>query len=288
MRFRTSCLALAACVTIAAGWTHAQDADPAPINARAQELVKALTGGDADALANFWTPTGEYARDAVTIRGRDNIRKAYAEHFKMKTTGKLTIAESSVRFLSDSVAVQEGVFTVNRDNPADNVRNKFSVLYLKIDGTWHVGMLREQSEGPALAELEWMVGDWAFKTENVEGTMSVQFTKKKTYLLVQTRVKDVEDEEVATQIIGIDPASGKLKSWTFESDGSIGTAEWVRTEKGWLANITATTADGEPVKAVRTLTPTSLNEFTYLSTERSVDGEKLADSTPVKVTRVTK
>ena len=157
---------------------------------------------------------------------------------------------------------------------------------MNADSKWHFGMLREESEGPAVAELAWMVGDWTFKADKAEGTMSVQLTEKKSFLLVQTRVKEGDDEEVATQVIGIDPATGKLKSWTFESDGSIGTAEWVRTETGWLASVSATTADGEPVKAVTTITPTGRDAFTFRTTERTVDGEKVPDTEAVKVTRV--
>ncbi len=285
MNARTYGMALLG-VALASGLAHA--ADPAPVRSRAQEFIKALSAGDADAVAAFWTPSGEYARESISIRGRDNIRKAYAEHFKKKPAGRLTIQDDSVRFLSDAVAVHEGTFLVERDNPADSARSKFSALFVNTDGKWHLGMLREESEGPALTELAWMVGEWAFKTDKAEGALSVQFTKKKTFLLVQTKVKDGDDEETATQVLGIDPASGKLKSWTFESDGSIGTAEWVRTETGWLASVTATTADGEQVKAVTTIKPSSRDEFTYQTTERTVDGAKAPDVGPVKVTRVAK
>jgi uncharacterized protein (TIGR02246 family) len=277
---------LVVAITLASGSAAAQD--PAPIKARAQDLVKALTDGDADAVANIWTPAGEYAREKATIRGRDNIRKAFAEHFKKKPGGKLTIVDETVRFLADTVAVFEGTFFVERDNPSDDVRNKFSALFVNADGKWHLAMLREDSEAAALSELAWLVGDWTFKTEKAEGTFTVQYSKKKTYLLVQTRVKDGDEEDIATQVIGIDPATGKLKSWTFESDGSVGTADWVRTDTGWVANITATAADGDAVKAVTTIKPSSHDAFTFQTTDRTEGGEKIPDTAPVKVTRVKK
>jgi uncharacterized protein (TIGR02246 family) len=271
-------------VTLGSGSAAAQDA--APIKARAQDLVKALTDADAEAVAAIWTPSGEYAREKATVRGRDNIRKAYAEHLKKKPAGKLKIMDDKVRFLADTVAVYEGTFFVERDNPADDVRSKFSALFVNADAKWQLAMLREESEGPALAELAWLVGDWTFKTDKAEGTLKCQFSKKKTFLLVQTTVKEGDDEEIATQVIGIDPATGKLKSWSFESDGSIGTAEWVRTDTGWLANITATAADGDAVKAVTTIKPTNRDTFTFQTTERTEGGEKVPDVGPVKVTRV--
>jgi uncharacterized protein (TIGR02246 family) len=292
LRLRRGTVTVRALVTTLVGvtlaWGSAAAQDPAPIKARAQDLVKALTDADAEAVAALWTPSGEYAREKATIRGRDNIRKAFAEHFKKKPAGKLKIAGDTVRFLADTVAVYEGTFFVERDNPADDVRSKFSALFANADGKWHLAMLREDSEGPALAELAWLVGDWTFKTEKAEGTLKVQFSKKNAFLLVQTTVKEGDDEEIATQVIGIDPASGKLKSWTFESDGSIGTAEWVRTDTGWRASVTSTTADGDAVKAVTTIKPSSRDAFTYETTDRTEGGEKVPDIAPVKVTRVKK
>lgn len=283
MNPRTFGVTLLLGTVLASGAAGAED--PAVIRSRAQEFIKALSTGDPDGVAACWTPSGEYVREAITIRGRDNIRKAYAEHFKKKPSGQLSIKDDTVRFLSDTVAVQEGDFVVERDNPADSVRTKFSALYVKTDSNWYLGMLREEPEGPSLTELAWMVGNWTFKADKAQGTMTVQLTRQKKFLLVQTRVKEEDDEVVATQVLGIDPATRKLKSWTFESDGSIGTAEWVRTETGWLASITATTADGEPVKAVTTITPSSRDAFTFQTTDRTVDGEKAPDSGPVQVTR---
>jgi uncharacterized protein (TIGR02246 family) len=279
-------VAALAAVTLAAGSAAAQD--PAPIKARAQDFVKALSDGNAEAVAACWTPSGEYVREKATIKGRDNIRKAYAEHFKKKPAGKLKIVDDKVRFLADTVAVFEGTFFVERDNPADDVRSKFSALFVNADAKWLLAMLREESDGPSLAELAWLVGDWTFKTEKAEGTMKVQFSKKNTFLLVQTTVKEGDEEDIATQVIGIDPATGKLKSWTFESDGSVGTAEWVRTDAGWLASVKATAADGDAIKAVTTIKPSSRDAFTYQTTERTEGGEKVPDTPLVKVTRVKK
>src|SRR5262245_61949809 len=120
MASHTARLALAVSVAFVATSATAQEPDPAPVKARVQEFIKALSDRDADAVAAFWTPMGEYVQGAVTVRGRDNIRKAYAEHLKKKQAGKITITDDAVRFLSDSVAVHEGTFVVERDNPADS------------------------------------------------------------------------------------------------------------------------------------------------------------------------
>src|SRR5690348_9357792 len=95
-------------------------ADRAAVRARTEEFLKALARGEAREVAAFWTATGEYVRGDLTIRGRANIEKAYAEHLKKKQPGTVTVEGASIRFLSDDTAVQEGVFVVKRPNPADS------------------------------------------------------------------------------------------------------------------------------------------------------------------------
>lgn len=133
-------------------------ADQAAVRARTKEFLKALAKGDAREVAAFWTATGEYVRGDLTIRGRANIEKAYAEHLKKKQPGTVTLEGESVRFLSEDTAVQEGVFVVKQPNPAKSTRSDFSALFVRSGGKWHFGQLRESPETPSLQELAWLVG----------------------------------------------------------------------------------------------------------------------------------
>src|SRR6516162_7873940 len=73
----TMCAALGALLLV--GLAQRQDlgdnkepdrsADQAAVRARTLEFLKALAKGDAAELAAFWTPTGEYLRGELTIRG---------------------------------------------------------------------------------------------------------------------------------------------------------------------------------------------------------------------------
>lgn len=101
---RTARPALVVSLTFVAASAPAREPDPSPVKARVQEFVTALSGRDAATVAAFWTPTGEYTQGVVTIRGRDNIRKAYAEHIRKKPAGTITVTDDTVRFLSDAVA----------------------------------------------------------------------------------------------------------------------------------------------------------------------------------------
>lgn len=260
-------------------------ADRAAVRGRTQEFLKALAQGDAKEVAAFWTTTGEYLRGDLTIRGRSNIEKAFAEHLKKKQTGTVTVEGESTRFLSDDTAVQEGVFVVKRPNPAETTRSEFSAFFVRSGGKWYFGQLRESPEATSLQELAWLVGNWTFPSDGAETRMIVEWTEGKTYLLCRTSRKRDDQTVTATQILAVHPATGAIQSWTFESDGSLGEAVWSRTDKGWTAKVTSYTADGEKATATTTLTPVDDNTFTFQSTERIVDGEKAADVGPIKVTR---
>jgi len=260
-------------------------ADQAAVRARTQEFLKVLAKGDAKEVAAFWTATGEYVRGDLTIRGRTNIEKAYAEHLKKKQPGTVTVEGESIRFLSEDTAVQEGAFVVKRASPAESTRSQVSALFVRSGGKWHIGMLRESPEEASLQELAWLVGTWTFPSDGAEARMVVEWSEGKKYLLCRTTRKQGDQTTTATQIVAVHPATDAIRSWTFESDGSLGEAVWSRTDKGWTAKATSVTADGDKATATTILTPIDENTFTFQSTERTVDGEKAADVGPIKVTR---
>ncbi len=260
-------------------------ADRSAVRARTREFLDALAKGNAGEAAAFWTPTGEYVRGDLTLRGRANIGMAYAEHFKTKRPGTTAVEDESIRFLSDDTAVQEGVFVIKRPNPAETTRSDFSALMVRSGGKWLIGQLRESPDAPSLQELAWLVGTWKFPADGGEARMAVEWAEGKKYILCRTlHGPDVRDI-TATQVLAVHPGTGAIQSWTFERDGSLGEAVWSRTDKGWAAKVKSVTADGEKVRATTTLTPVDENTFTFESTGRTVDGEKAPDIGPIKVTR---
>ena len=261
-------------------------ADRAAVRARMQEFLKAVAKRDAREVAAFWTATGEYARAEMTLRGRSNIEKAYAEHFRKKQPGAATVESESIRFLSEDTAVQEGAFVVKRASPAESTRSQVSVLFVRSGGKWHFGLLRESPEEPSLRELAWLVGSWTFPSDGAEARMVVEWAEGKKHLLCRTTRKQDDETTTATQILAVHPSTGAIQSWTFESDGSLGEAVWSRNDKSWTAKVKSVTADGDKATATTTLTPIDENTFTFQTTERTVDGEKAADVGPIKVRRV--
>jgi uncharacterized protein (TIGR02246 family) len=256
------------------------------IKARTHALMEAVSTGDAKALAEFWTPSGEYSREELTIRGRANIEKAYAAMFKDKKKARsLVVEDDTVRFLSDDAAIHEGTFLNKQTNPAEQGRSQFSALYLRVKGQWQLGLLRETPTESSARDLGWLVGTWGCKTEGGNVRLVFTWAEGKAFLRGRATVKAGDHTTTGYQIIGRDPANGGLRSWTFEEDGGTSEGLWERTEKGWTAKVSGYNSDGEKVTATTTMTPRDADTFTWHSTHRTVNGEKAPDIGPFEVTR---
>jgi uncharacterized protein (TIGR02246 family) len=265
---------------------QARDADQAAIVRRTQEFLRAVSRGEARDLAAFWTERGEYVRgDDLTIRGRENIEKAYAASLKEREPAAVELQSESVRFLADDAALQEGTFLVKRPNAAERARSRFVILYVRVNSRWHIGLLREWPEGPSLQELAWLVGAWSSTSDGAEVRAVFEWTENRKFLRGNFTMKQEDRAVSGFQVLALDPATGSIKAWTFGGDGELGEAVWTRTEKGWSVKTTGVTSEGETVAATTLITPMGDDSFTWQSVERTVDGEKQPDVGPVKVVR---
>jgi hypothetical protein len=64
--------------------------------------------------------------------------------------------------------------------------------------------------------------------------------------------------------IGWDPDANSLKSWYFDSRGSMSTTLWQRADGHWLGLITGTQSSGEPFNG--TMAITQIDGDSYLRT----------------------
>jgi uncharacterized protein (TIGR02246 family) len=260
--------------------------DQAAIRQRTEEFIKAFCRGDAREVAGFWTDRGEYVRgDDLTIRGRENIEKSYAESLKPREATEIELQSESVRFLANDTAFHEGTFLMKRPNPAERTRSRFVILYVRVNNRWHFGLLREWPESTSLQDLAWLVGTWSSNSEGVEARAVFEWTENRKFLRGNFTIKQDNQEVSGFQVLGIDPATGSIKAWTFGGDGDLGEAVWTRTEKGWSAKTTGVTSEGEKVTGTTMITPHNEDSFTWQTTKRTVDGEDQPDVGPVKVAR---
>jgi hypothetical protein len=91
--------------------------------------------------------------------------------------------------------------------------------------------------------------------------------------------------ESGTQIIGKDNVEGGIRSWVFQSDGGFGDGLWTREGKKWTVDFEGATHDGKKLTATVIYIRVDANTFTWQSVQQTVDGQPIADTTPIRVTK---
>ena len=87
-------------------------------------------------------------------------------------------------------------------------------------------------------------------------------------------------------MIAADPATGGLRSWHFDDDGSRGEALWHRDGHSWVQEAMGVSHDGAPTTSVNIITRVNDDAYLWRSVDRTIDGKPGHDTVPVKVTRV--
>jgi len=228
----------------------------------------AMDAGDGPALAAMWTPDGDIVDAFGNVsNGREAVRGMLPE--SQRAGGlEFVLHETSLRFLTDEVALEDGTVEIRVPGAAVPLSGRFTAAWIKTADGWRISALREAKlEGPGgaetLADLDWMVGEWSVKN-NAASPKSAQplievsgrWNSTKTFLIRDVRVSR-EGRVVlhVTQRIGWDPLHRELRGWIFSSDGSHGEAVWSRDGDTWLAKTTAVSPDGSQHSA--------LNVYTY-------------------------
>lgn len=259
----------------------AKDADA--IRAASAAYKQALERGDGKALAAIWTPDGDII-DAVgnVLKGRETVEVLEPAPADAPANAKpvFTIKETSLRFLTADVAIEDGAVEVVPPGGSAVEKGRFSAVWVRQDGGWKLAVLREARGEPAsgtetLADLEWMVGDWTVVDDGETGKpgsakpaieMSVRWNPTKTFLLRDMKIAPpgaAADAAIQiTQRIGWDPLSDSIHSWVFSSDGGHGEAVWSRDDGSWVAQTTAVLPDGTQTS--------SLNIYSYDGKDRCV------------------
>ena len=255
----------------------------------AEAFLDAFHKGDAKALAAFWTDGGEYYDDSgVELRGRAAIEKAYTELFKEKPKGKIEIDTQSIRFPSPDTAVEDGILRLKYPGTELPASTRYSALHVRSGDGWRVAISREWGAGEDKPDdLGWLIGKWSAKAKNREIHLTFEWDDNKTFIRNKFSVKEGDKiVSTGTQMIGMDPKTGQLRSWTFDADGGNGQSLWMRDGNRWLLDSVGELPDGTDTSAVNVLTRLSDDEFLWRSIDRALGDLELPDSDPVKLTRV--
>jgi len=269
-----------------------READRAAIQASVAAYVEAFNQGDAAALAALWSENGKWITpDGESVEGRAAIEAALAAYFAAGKSPQLDVLQPEIRFLADSVAVEEGHAIVRRlgELPSETT---YTALHVKEHGQWRMESVRETSlPAPAsnfehLRDLDWMVGVWVDQTENVTVTTTCRWTRNYNFM-VRSYAAQVGDriEVEGTQVIGYDAAQGVVRSWVFDSDGGFGEGVWTRDGDRWLIKASQTLRDGSLASSLNVITYIDPDTFTWQMSGREVAGELQPGVGPITVVR---
>ena len=264
-----------------------RSADRAAIRQMMKQFIEAFEKGDAAAASKFLTEEAQVVPDEGDIlKGRDTIQKTYAEFFAKNPKRKVTLETEKLDFTSRDTAIEEGQMKVVPEK-GESETHRYHVLYVREDGKWLLSVIKEwPSETAALRELDWLIGEWDAKREDLEIHSTYQWFGDKSFIKATFKIRGKEKSFTGMQMIGVEPKTGDLRSWTFEHDGGFGEANVTRDGKKWVFDMATALTDGSVLTSTNIMTKINNDAFSWQPTNLAVDGAQVGDPAPIKVTRV--
>jgi uncharacterized protein (TIGR02246 family) len=255
-----------------------------------QEFREAFQKSDARAIAALYTRQCEYYDETSgeSFRGRAEVEKAYTDLFKARPGSKIDVQDRSLRFLAADTAILEGLVRPRPVGSELPVSTRYSCILAREDGQWRIALEREWGvEEDKLEDLAWLVGDWTAKPKECELLMSFRWNDKKTLLVDHFTVKESgRVTSSGTQRIGLDPQSGRIRSWLIDQNGGRGQSHWMRDGNSWLLDSVGTLANGVETTSVNIISRINDDSFTWRSVNRRIGADELPPTDPIRVTRV--
>ncbi|MGE3244006.1 MAG: SgcJ/EcaC family oxidoreductase [Pirellulales bacterium] len=259
-------------------------AEDAAVRASSDAFIKVFDAGDAKAVAALWTPDGTLVdAGGETFAGRAAIEAAYTEFFQANPGAKMQVVIDSVRMLGRDAAIEEGQATVSLPSGDTSGPARYTAVHVKQDGKWLMAAVHEAPSAPAtassqLADLDWLVGTWSAEERGATSTATCQWLANKTFLERKYTVTAADHTTTSgVQLIGLDPRTGGIVSWGFNSDGGRTMGTWLQHPNGWAIESVGLSADGADTRAVNVLTKLDENAYSWQSMGRSVAGAPLPD-----------
>lgn len=269
-------------------------ADEAAVKQMIDDYASAFNSKNLDAAIGFWSNDAVHVDRETNERteGRDAIKADLATSFEQRPDSKIFGRITSLRFVKPDVVSVEGEVTASSpsENPSQTL---FSAILVEEGGKWLINTIEESpvpvpsSNDEALAELAWLIGRWVDQGQETRVDTTFRWTANNAFLLRSFAVATAEGVELeGTQVIGWDPRSGEIRSWTFQSDGSFGDATWSRNGDDWLVKSSQTLADGQAASGTFVYTQINDDEISVRLIGHEVEGEPQPAGTTITLRRV--
>ena len=273
--------------------TPQQQAAEKEIRAGAQAFVAAFDKGDATALAALWTADGIYVNeDGVRFQGRKSIQQEYETLFQSIPDVRLQMEVDSIRLINADTAIEEGRAAISPQPPgAVRVMSRYTAVHVRQDDRWLMADVRDTrvelppDPGP-LEDLQWLVGTWSVANKDAQVEVNCRWIQNQQFLERTHAVTESGKETSGgLEIIGVDPSTGRITSWSFTSDGGHAVGIWAPRENGWTIQSIGVMKDGTPTSATYFLSRKDNDTLLWKSGDRTVGDALLPDSDEVTLKR---
>lgn len=269
-------------------------ADEAAVKKMINDYGRAFNARDVDGVAAFWTETGVHIDDDTGERteGREAIKADIAAAFAANPKARLVGNIERVRFVRPDVASIEGSVTVSSPD-ADPSNSNFDAVLVAKDGRWMIDSIEEtavkmpENSFDALQELDWLIGSWSDNSEESSVSTVFRWTSNRAFLLRSFAVTYADGTvSDGTQVIGWDPRSGEIRSWSFKSDGSFGDATWSKNGDDWLVQSSQTLADGQAASGTFIYSRLGDDQISIRLIGHEIEGQPQPTGNGVTISRV--
>jgi uncharacterized protein (TIGR02246 family) len=244
--------------------------DAAAVRAAARAYVAALRRGDMEAARQAWMPDGEYVDAAGrSSKAREVIESHAAPANQTADKREVALPDSSLRFVTPDVAIEDGVVEGELTDDGRAVTGKFTAVWVKRDGRWRLDSLRETavaapSASDRLQALQWLIGEWVGPTDGGAILVSSRWSDGGHYIVREFAERAGDGEVISgSQRIGWDPSSHRIKCWTFDSHGGSGEGVWRNEGDRWIIDTTEVMPDGTKATASAMYAPIGEGRFVW-------------------------
>lgn len=251
------------------------------LSSNAKSFVAAYNKANPEALAKLFLPSGEIVlANGEMISGREEISDFYTGIFFGESKPKAALEAGSVRFVTPTLAIEDGTLHVTQPSGEITSHNYSAVQVKQSDGTWLTASIRDEIDDKAtgsekLAPLEWLKGDWILEKNGARTFLSFDWSDDGPYLDGKALTEQAgEKSSASTYRIGWNGNRKNYVSWAFDTKGGYTHSEWTTTEDGWLLRTIGVTADGEVNQSTQSLTPDENHQgLTWSTRDQTIGGE---------------
>lgn len=263
------------------------------VKAQVKLLEKSLAVADAKAVAAKWTADGSYTNEeGQKWTGRSSLEDRFAAVFGSDGRQLVELAPENVKLVAPSVALVEGVVR-RRDFAMETPATRFNMLLLKqADGGWLISTATEtpysaQEQTDHLKDLAWLIGDWKVEKNGGYVHLNANWTAGKKFMVLSYIIKRPGQNDVVDckQVIGWNPRTEHIVSWSFDATGGFGYSTWNKNNAQWTVEADGVDSNGSSTRATNVVTPDGPNAFTWQSLNRSVDDAPVGDTAVLRIER---